>query len=112
VDRPECLAEHSPSRSIRPLDTIEAVAEEAPRVECRMRFQLSDGRTWTIPWTTRRPRRIGAIFNFPVREDGTARAGKGYIWRVVRIDEGELVLEFAGQHPDQGDPDYQIYRRD
>ena len=64
-----------------------------------------------MPYKTSRPRTVGSIFNFPIRPDGGSRAGKGYIWMVSAVEaDGDLVLEFAGQHPEQGDEDYPVYR--
>jgi hypothetical protein len=74
----------------------------------RLRLQLQGGRTYEVSSKLRRTRSVvGSIVNLPLRPDGAGREGKGYIWRVVEVDEeGTLVLAFEGPHPEQDDPDY------
>ena len=45
---------------------------------------------------------VGTLVNYPMGPDGKARAGKGYIWRIVRVDKVQrsLVLAFEQPHPE------------
>jgi hypothetical protein len=66
----------------------------------RFRCRLRDGSF--KEWDSRKPSPLGLgdVVNWPMGPDGSARPGKGYLWRVTSVeDEGStLVLEFDRPH--------------
>jgi hypothetical protein len=69
--------------------------------------------TWRLPdgaeeresepsFRTKRQRDVGEIVNLPTGPDGKGRTGKGYLWRVVAVEEDaqRLVLAYERPHPE------------
>jgi hypothetical protein len=66
----------------------------------RMRCRLRDGTYRELPIGIRRRRDLGDQVNLPMGPDGSARPGKGYLWRVSSVDDGgeTLILDFDRPH--------------
>jgi hypothetical protein len=69
-------------------------------------WQLPDGGQREQAPVRTRERAVGELVNFPMGPDGKARSGKGYVWRVVEVDQDacSLVLAFERPHPEMSEP--------
>ena len=73
------------------------------QIEYELRIRLPDGREEPSgSFTTRRARAVGDVVNLPTGPDKKSRPGKGYVWRVARIEDGGrmLVLDYEAPQPE------------
>jgi hypothetical protein len=84
---------------------MSADAEERSYI---VRVQLNEGSTKETRFKTKRERTPGEIVNLPMDSDGSAKPGKGFLWRVTSIErhddpsvEAVLMLVFERPHTGQ-----------
>jgi hypothetical protein len=83
--------------AITQIALAEARKQHPDALVYRTEIVSPDGRRPGGPYITPRRFEVGAFVNLPTDESGRGHPGKGYIWRVVEVDDDEpmLALEFV-----------------